>query len=468
MERLNGATILVTGASGFLGKAVLATLLGRDAGGQRLLVLLRAADEAGATRRLEREVLTSEPFAALPPPALAALLGEGRLRAVAGDLESGRFEVAGQGAWGEVDTVVHCAASVSFEEPLDAILTLNALGPARLLESLRGAGARPHFVHVSTAYAADCRRPAVPEDGLPHPGLAALDPEALLAQAREWRAAAEAGCDDGEEVERRLARRGRRRAVEAGWPDTYALTKALGERLLAERAERLTIVRPTIIESALHRPRPGWLEGIKVADPLILAYAARGLTHLAGDAANRIDVVPVDHVANACVAAAAYPPREGRRTVAVASSSRNPLTLGELAAQIGTHFRREPLRRRDGTAIAIGELRFVPRAAALRRAQSRQRLAAAAARLAPAPAQRRRLRRSAGLAAQVTRMVGIYAPYTELDCAFEDANARALAASMSPTDRAALPFDTATIDWERYLQTIHLPEVHRLAEQRRG
>jgi nucleoside-diphosphate-sugar epimerase len=451
------STILVTGTSGFLGKAVLAALLARDPAPRRLLLLLRAPDAAAAERRLREEVLRSECCAS--QPAATRLLDEGRLLAVPGDLGTASFAVAATPAWGEVGTVIHCAASVSFEDPLDAILPLNAFGPARLLESLREAGARPHFVHVSTAYAADCRPRVVPEDGPLHPALAGLDPEAMLAEARGWRQQVEARGGDGAEHE--LARRGRRHAVACGWPDTYALTKALGERLLSERSELTTIVRPTIIESALARPRPGWLEGIKVADPLILAYAAGGLTHLSGRLDNRIDVVPVDQVANACVAAALRPPERGLRALAVASSNRNPLTLGELAAQIKTYFRREPLQRGEKT-VTIGDLRFVSRRAAIGRAAARQRLAASAAALAPPPL-RRGLKRNARLAAQITRMVGIYAPYTELDCAFDDANARQLAAELSPADRALLPFDPASLDWDSYLQGTHLPEVRRMA-----
>lgn len=452
---------MLTGASGFLGKAVLATMLARDPAPASLLVLLRAGDDAAATRRLETEVLASEPFTALPPRAVSDLLAAGRLRAVAGDIGAGRFGEAAD--WGSVDTVIHCAASVSFEEPLDTILALNSFGPVALLDSLLAAGADPHFVHVSTAYAADCSVDVVAEDGPLHPRLAELDPEELLARALAWRRAAET---EGDDAEAKLARRGRLYANGLGWADTYALTKALGERLLCERSRRTTIVRPTIIESALSWPRPGWLEGIKVADPLVLAYAARGLTHLAGQAGNRIDVVPVDLVANACVAAALRPPSQPLRALALGSSARNPLTLGSFAGQIRLYFEGQPLRRRNGEEIAIGELRFVSRGRALRRAAARQRVAATAAALAP-PSQRRRLRRQAGLASQVTRMVGIYAPYTELDCAFDDANARGLAAELSEEERASLPFDTAAIAWDDYLRGTHLPAVRSLAERRR-
>jgi alcohol-forming fatty acyl-CoA reductase len=471
--------------------------LRREEGLGRLLLLLRAPDAGAAERRLN-ELLASEPLAILPRSRITAMLETGRLAALAGDLGEEQPASGGIEDWGKVDIVIHCAASVSFEAPLDEILALNSLGPVRLLESIERTGSLPHFVHVSTAYAADCRQGHVGEEGIRHPGLANLDAAAMLEEGRERRAAVEdesrqptrrrklarqakreaalrANLDPaaraeelrGRWVERRLAEHGRQRAEAAGWPDTYVLSKALGEQLLIERCERLTIVRPSIIESALSWPRAGWLEGIKVADPLILAYAARGLTHLPGRAGNRIDIVPVDQVANACVAAALYPPEGGLRQLAVVSGARNPLTLGELAAHTRAHFRRDPLLRANGEPIAIGELRFVEQAQAVRRARLRQLVVSTAARMMPGSSRtKRRLSRNGALAGQVTRMVKIYGPYTELDCVFDDANALALAAAMAPADREELPFDTAAIEWESYLRGAHLPAVHRMSRER--
>ncbi len=499
-ERLAGASVLLTGGSGFLGKAVLAALLEHGADLGRLTVLLRAGDADTAQQRLREEVLANDAFSGVAEASIRERLDAGRLRAVAGDLEADDLaERAGDGLRG-VDIVIHCAASVSFEEALDDAVGVNVLGPARLFDGLAAAGSTPHFIHVSTAYAGDCHQDTVHEDDARHSGLASLDPEQMLAVAREWReiAVRESGqakqakefrrvaerdvahgrAEDpaarAEELRRRwvhqrLAREGRRYAIAAGWPDTYALTKAAAERLLAARSRRTTIVRPSIIESALRTPRPGWLEGLKVADPLILAYAARGLTHLPGRAENRIDIVPVDYVANACVAAAAYPPSEPLRTIAITSSAENPLTLGELAEHVRAHFGSEPLHARDGTAIEIGNLKFVDRRSALRHTIRRERLlglAAEAAAISPLPVSTEKaLRRNRALAARVTRMVKIYGPYTELNCTFDNSNAQALARSLSPADRAALPFDTAGFDWTEYLQGIHLPRVHRMAEQ---
>jgi hypothetical protein len=227
------------------------------------------------------------------------------------------------------------------------------------------------------------------------------------------------------------------------------------------------VIRPTIIESALRHPSPGWLEGIKVADPLILAYASRGLTHLPGRSRNVFDIVPVDLVANACVVAAAHPPQERVRTIAIASSARNPLAIGDLAEQIRRFFLRQPLQARNGSPIEIGTLRFVDRREALRKTVRRERLAALAARAAMASPvrlpQERMLRSNRALAERVTRMVRIYGAYTELDCVFDDSNASLLAASLHADDRVELSFDTAAIDWVQYLQEVHLPQVRRLA-----
>src|SRR5215207_10391535 len=413
-DRLAGKAVLVTGATGFLGKSVLAALLRHGEGIERLVVLLRAASDEDAGRRLREEVLVAEPFAQLPGDEIRGRLDAGRIQAVAGDLSGdGAAPTGGGGPWAGIDSVIHCAATVSFEEPLDSALALNSFGPVRLLERLENAGSRPHFVHVSTAYVADRQSGEVSEDGLPHHAVSDLDPERMLAEAREWREAAEresraepqasrfakaarrdasmrAGLDPAERAEElrgrwlleRLSRRGRRRAMVEGWPDAYALSKALGERMLGERSAKSTIVRPTIIESALCAPRPGWLEGIKVADPLILAYAARGLTHLPGRAANRIDLVPVDHVAHACVVAAAHPPEEPLRTIAIASSARNPLAIGELAIHIREYFRRHPLPGRGGKPVPIGDLQFVDRRVALRKTVRREMLTSVLARMA--------------------------------------------------------------------------------------
>ena len=78
-------------------------------------VLLRGSDPM---QRLQNEVLTSAPFEGLDGSAV---------KAIGGDL--GDDGLAGVG---DIDVVIHCAASVSFEQSLDEALELNGKGLAGL------------------------------------------------------------------------------------------------------------------------------------------------------------------------------------------------------------------------------------------------------------------------------------------------------------------------------------------------
>ncbi len=185
-DRLAGRKVLLTGASGFLGKAVLGALLRSAPDIGQLVLLLRAPGASTASERLD-SVLASDAFAELPAAEIRAKLDSGRIRALRGDLEIDGLGEKADDTLAGVDTVIHCAATVSFEEALDDALALNTFGPIRLLQRLRESGSDPELVHVSTAYVADRQSGRVLEDGAPHQGLADLDPEALFATARRWR-----------------------------------------------------------------------------------------------------------------------------------------------------------------------------------------------------------------------------------------------------------------------------------------
>src|SRR3954447_25500169 len=83
--RLAGKTVLLTGASGFLGKAVLSTLMrvAPEIGEVRLL--LRAGSDEDAHRRLVEEVLAADAFSDAGQGG-GERLDPARLRALPGDL----------------------------------------------------------------------------------------------------------------------------------------------------------------------------------------------------------------------------------------------------------------------------------------------------------------------------------------------------------------------------------------------
>jgi fatty acyl-CoA reductase len=492
-ERLAGKALLLTGASGFVGKAVLAQCLRELPGLRRVVVLLRADDDDAARRRLAEDVLSS--------PAFDGLDGD-RVDALAGDVGTEGLGREGGGGLDGIDVLVHCAASVSFEQPLDEILELNGRGPARTLRALRAAGSAPHVVHVSTAYAAGRRTGLVLErpSGLA-PAEPEVDLEAELRAAEAWRRDLEAesrlpqhqrslvaeaertvGPAGGPAVGARaealrrewvgaqLSERGRERARALGWADAYALSKALGERLLvAERPPQLTIVRPSIVESALRTPYTGWLEDLKVADPIILAYAAGMIPRFPANPSARADLIPVDFVANACLVAAAHPPEDGVRTLHVASGASNPITVERLAESVTEYFRERPLAGEDGLPVAVPEWRFASHARVMgvldrtARVLSSGRDVVDRVPLPRADAIELRLHRRQRRLERLRRLAEIYGPYVELDCVFDDRSTRELLARLHPDDRERFDFDVTGIDWASYLNEIHLPALRALA-----
>jgi alcohol-forming fatty acyl-CoA reductase len=487
-ERLAGKALLLTGASGFVGKAVLAQCL-RELELGRLVVLLRAADADDARRRLEQDVLTSAAFEGLDASQVTALAGDVAVEGLGGS----------QGLQG-LDVVIHCAASVSFEQPLDEMLDLNGGGPARLLRALRAAGSDPYFVHVSTAYAAGRRTGLVLERPSGEaPAEPALDLDGELDAAREWRRTleaesrlpqhqrrfvAEAKRDVGPAggpavgargealrrawVQSELVARGRERARALGWSDAYGLSKALGERLLlAEQPRAASIVRPSIVESALDTPFPGWLEDLKVADPIFLAYAAGMIPRFPGNPSAQLDVVPVDLVANAILAAAADEP-DGVRTLNVVAGARNPITVGRLGEIVTDYFRERPLAGEDGLPVAVADWRFSSRARVMSLLDRSARLLQAGRDVVdrvPLPrgdALELRLHREQRRVDRLRRLSEIYGPYIELDCVFDDRATRELLDGLADEDRERLGFDIAGIDFEAYFSEIHLPALRAL------
>ena len=132
--------VLLTGATGFLGMEVLVRLLER--GDREVVCLVRAADAAAAEERLDRVLGTLYRDATPFRPRVKALLGD-----VTSPLGSPDAPI---------DVVCHCAASISFDLPLDEARAINVEGTRRVVEIAQATGAR--LVHVSTAYVAGAHR----------------------------------------------------------------------------------------------------------------------------------------------------------------------------------------------------------------------------------------------------------------------------------------------------------------------
>jgi HAD superfamily hydrolase (TIGR01490 family) len=505
-EALSGRRIAITGATGFLGTALVERLLRQT---DAELVLLVRASRRSPAERVQREILKNNAFDRLRSELGGAKafdeLAARRITAVGGDVsvDGLGLDDEGRSVLATCDLFIHSAATVSFDSPLDTAVEVNLLGPVRIAETLASLGIAPHLVAVSTCYVAGSRRGDAPEeltDDSPFfvdvdwtrevdaARRARLDaetesrtPERLAefraAARREIGAAGTPLLAERTEANRarwvvdRMVALGRARASSLGFPDAYAFTKALGERALVERRGTVpvSIVRPSIIESAVSEPVPGWIRGFRMAEPVIISYARGLLRQFPGVPEGIIDVIPVDLVVAAICAVAARGPVDDGATVdvtQVASGSVNPLRYRRLVDLVQSWFTAHPLYDDRGQAIAVPEWSFPGRGRVQRQLeQARDGLARAEKVLGMLPLRGRQAAFSAGLeekrelAERALGYVELYGAYAECEAVYGLDRLFALWDSLDDADRAAFAFDPRVVDWDHYVQEVHLPTV---------
>jgi alcohol-forming fatty acyl-CoA reductase len=292
--------VLLTGATGFVGKVVLESLVRRrtELGIERVFALVRANDTAHASARFRAAVTASACFAA------HARGWEQLVEVLPGDVTLpglGLSVLARERVVAEATHVIHCAASVEFTLPLAEAFAVNTCGALHALELASACARLVSYVGVSTAYVTPHPDPYGQRVHRAEEQLAPLprDPEQLFA-------ALLAGSVD----ETRLL-------AETGHPNTYTLTKCLAEHLVARRAGELpvTLVRPSIVSASRTHPVPGWIDSPAAFAGFVVMIGTGKLRVLGGDPGTRLDVVPCDAVAERIVASAFDPPARGALSI---------------------------------------------------------------------------------------------------------------------------------------------------------
>jgi long-chain acyl-CoA synthetase len=241
-------TVFLTGATGFLGMEVLARLL--EAGDREVLALIRAGDDAAAEERLDGVLATLWDD---PSPY------RDRVRAVRGDVTQPGMGLDTR--WTEMaeatHAVLHCAASISFDLPLPEARAINVDGTSRVLDFAIEAQARgglERFLHVSTAYVSGRHEGAFRERQL----------------------------DTGQ-----------------SFRNTYEQTKADAEQIVSMARELgPAIARPSIV---MGESDSGWTPAFNVLYWPMQAYSRGLFKELPALPSGRVDIVPVDYVADALV-----------------------------------------------------------------------------------------------------------------------------------------------------------------------
>ena len=503
-DSLDGKRIAITGTTGFVGTALVERLL-RTVPGCTLVLLIRPG-RRGVQNRLEREILRNDAFDRLRETHGKDGFDElcaARILPIPADItEAGlALDEAGRAALADCDVVIHSAASVSFDNPLDVAVDTNLCGPVNLIETLHALGVTPHLIAVSTAYVAGTRKGdayekllddgpyAVPVDWREEIVTArrarirsedeSRTPKSLERFAKE--AKEELGAAGGtalanktEQLRQRWVRQeqidlGLARAHSLDYSDAYAMTKAMAETAMAElRGEiALSIVRPSIIESSWAEPFPGWIRGFRMAEPVIIGFGRGLLTDFPGTPEGVLDVIPVDIVvATLIVVAGTGPHTDGVQVVQATSGAVNPFRMGKFHQWTTEFFRAHPIYDEFDQPIAPPQWTFPSKdkiTTQLYRARSGLDKASAVMRMLPVRGSR------AALAAQIDERrenleqaigyVDLYGKYVVCEALYHCDNLIALYESMDADDQAMFNIDPRLVDWEHYSLNIHLPSV---------
>jgi len=241
--------VFLTGATGFLGMEVLARLL--DQGDREVIALVRARDDVAAQERLDGVLAQlwrdPEPY-------------RDRVRAVAGDVTSdglGINSAVRTSLAEDVGAILHCAASISFDMPLDEARAINVEGTREVIgfaRECKALGRLERFVHVSTAYVS--------------------------------------GKFEGTFRERQL---------DAGqeFRNTYEQTKWEAEHIVRDATDLApAIARPSIV---MGESDSGWTPAFNVLYWPLRAFSRGLFDEIPALPTAHVDVVPVDYVADALV-----------------------------------------------------------------------------------------------------------------------------------------------------------------------
>jgi len=505
-DNLAGKRIAITGTTGFVGTALVERLL-RSVPDCELVLLIRPGRRT-AEQRMRREILKNDAFdrlrADLGPEAFDEMAAR-RVTAIAGDVgtdglgldDNDREEL------GRCDIVIHSAATVSFDAPFDSAVEVNLLGPVRIAETLQDLGVTPHFVGVSTCYVAGSRKGDAAEVFVHDTPFAvnvdwhvevetarrrrteiesqSRSPEVLEELARESRdtlgaAGTAALASKAEQLRERwvndqMVEAGISRASSLGFPDAYAFTKAMGERALVERRGDIpvSIVRPSIIESAWSEPFAGWIRGFRMAEPILINYGRGLLSQFPGVPEGVVDVIPVDIVVAAIVAVAAKGPDDEPEVFQVATGSSNPFYYRQLVEFARDWFAEHPLYDDRDQPISPPPWRYPARgavAAQLTRAKKGLDLAAKAVDKLPIRGRQARISADIGerreLVGRALDYVKLYGAYTACEAVYQTDRLLELWDSLDEADQEEFGFDPRVIDWETYVRGIHMPSVMKI------
>ncbi|XP_034994380.2 fatty acyl-CoA reductase 2 isoform X2 [Zootoca vivipara] len=325
----NGKSVLVTGATGFMGKVLVEKLLHCSPDVKSIYILVRPKSGQSTQERVQ-DMVKCKVFDRVRKvwPNFYE-----KIKPINAELAQPNLAIAPEDAeelLSEVNIVFHCAASVRFNEPLGQALLLNVIGTKQLLKLAHQMQNLEAFVHISTAFAY-CDRSYIDEVIYPPP----VDPQKLI-DLVEW-------MDESliQEITPKLI---------GDWPNTYTFSKALAEYVIQQEKGNLNtaIIRPSIVSCSWQEPFPGWIDQFN-GPCIYLIAAGKGIARIIKCNKDSVaDMIPVDIAINLILAAGWYTAVQRPKSLLVyncITSTINPFSWGEMQNAVMDILERMPLEK---------------------------------------------------------------------------------------------------------------------------
>ncbi|XP_039429448.1 fatty acyl-CoA reductase wat-like [Culex pipiens pallens] len=331
-EYFRDKVVLLTGATGFIGKIYVEKLI--RCGASELILIIREKRGVPPAERMTR-IFDSVPVMKSFQRNFNNC--RDRVKVVRGDmsedglgLDPADVEYIRQ----RVQIVLHVAADVRFDETLFKAIQMNVKGTWEMLNlCASGCPRLEMFVYVSTAYA-NCLQGTVHEQFYDPP----MDPMVLLNLVNKMDAVEQ---DHFEALTQMIL---------GPWPNTYTYAKALAESLVKRFYERIPvmIIRPPIVVATFNEPIQGWVDNLYGMNGAIVGIGCGVLRVIqTGPDDMKNDVMPADFVVNGTLAAIKYtvdrnaleaPSTDPDRVAIyhVTSSVDNPLTNARFRSLVET------------------------------------------------------------------------------------------------------------------------------------
>ncbi|XP_015921824.1 fatty acyl-CoA reductase 1 [Parasteatoda tepidariorum] len=276
----NGKSIFITGAAGYLGVIILETLLRACPGICSIYILLR--EKKGIQPECRKDAIFKRKIFYKLKERQPDVFK--KVHVVAGDVtlpNLGMSQADLLKLIEEVSVVFHCAASISFLKPLKFMVLQNSKATYNVIEFSRKLKRIDALVYTSTAYSNSNRQRKIEEIiyRLPFPSQRFLDE-------------LDNGNNDNLNALMDMCK--------PSWPNHYTFSKCLSENIILDYASDLpvAIVRPSIILCSWKGILPGYIEEGSGMVDLGIAVGKGFVRAIPGDPNTKIDLIPVDIVAN--------------------------------------------------------------------------------------------------------------------------------------------------------------------------